>query len=61
MVWDALVNQARLKPNNGLKNKRILVVDAGSPTGCIAIQVCIFLLKLKDYFLHMCVFLNVEF
>ena len=46
MVWDALVNQARLQPNNGLKNKRILVVDAGSPTGCIAIQVCTFLLCL---------------
>ena len=39
MVWDALVNQARIKPNHGLRNKKILIVDAGSPTGCIAIQV----------------------
>ena len=39
LVWDALVNQARIQPKHGLRNKRVLVVDAGSPTGCIAIQV----------------------
>ena len=39
LVWDALVNQARIQPKHGLRNKRVLIVDAGSPTGCIAIQV----------------------
>ena len=37
-VWDALVNQGRVQPYYGLKNKSVLVVDGGSPTGCVAIQ-----------------------
>ena len=38
-VWDAFVNQGGIRPFHGLRNKSILVVDGGSPTGCIAIQV----------------------
>ena len=38
-VWNVLTSEARIKPDYGLRNKRILIVDGGSPTGCIAIQV----------------------
>jgi hypothetical protein len=38
-VWNTLVKEAGLRPPSGLKGKHVLVVDGGSPTGCIAIQV----------------------
>lgn len=38
-VWDALVWQGGIKPLNGLRDKNVLIVDGGSPTGCIALQV----------------------
>jgi len=38
-VWDALVNQGSIKPIYGLRDKHILIVDGGSPTGVVALQV----------------------
>lgn len=38
-VWHAFVRQGRVRPKNGLRNKHVLIVDAVSPSGCIAIQV----------------------
>ena len=39
-LWEALVYQAGIKPLHGLRDKKVLVVDGGSPTGCIALQAC---------------------
>jgi len=38
-VWDALVNQGNIKPIYGLRDKHVLIVDGGSPTGVVALQV----------------------
>lgn len=38
-ITDAFVNQGSIQPFHGFHSKRILVVDGGSPTGCIAVQV----------------------